>query len=224
MKIVLVEDNPDLGEAIESRLRFAGHSVDWCQTGTEASLHLVNIQCDVLVLDVNLPGKDGFAVLREFRANGKNAPVIIITARSEIEDKVSLLDIGADDYLVKPFDLRELDARIRALTRRQVESRSAELMLGNLVVDQAARTVMINNELIDISKREFRLLEILSSKIGQVIARERLMGQLFNLDEDVSFNALELHISRLRKKLEQASISIITVRGVGYAVRFKEAS
>ncbi|WP_093318229.1 response regulator transcription factor [Thorsellia anophelis] len=221
MKIILVEDNLDLGEAIESRLRFAGHSVDWCQSGLEASLHLANEICDILILDINLPGKDGFAVLKEFRASGKTSPVLVITARSEIEDKVSLLDIGADDYLVKPFDLRELDARLRALCRRQAVTKTAELSLGNVIIDQAARTLKINDSLIDISKREFRLLEILSTKIGQVIVRERLMSQLFNLDEDVSFNALELHISRLRKKLEPADITIVTVRGVGYAARFK---
>lgn len=219
MQILLIEDNLDLGEAIESRLRFAGHSVQWIQSGNEASRQLQSIECDVLLLDINLPGKDGFSLLKEYRALGKVAPVLVITARSEIDDKVSLLDIGADDYLVKPFDLRELDARLRALLRRQSGHHSSEIIIGNLVLDSAKRTLKIDEDFIELGRREFRLLEILCGKLGQVIAKERLMGQLFNLDEDVSPNALELNISRLRKKLEQANLTIVTVRGIGYAAR-----
>ncbi len=171
-----------------------------------------------VVLYITLPGKDGYAVLREWRAAGLEAPVLVMTARAEIEDKVDMLDLGADDYLVKPFDLRELEARLRALMRRPTGQTSSVVVLGDLSLDMSGRTVTINGQLLELGRREFRLLEILLTRQGQTVAKERLMAQLFDA-EDISLNALELLISRLRKKLSTACIEIVTVRGVGYQAR-----
>ena len=221
MRILLVEDNLDLGDAVESKLRFAGHSVQWVRDGVDALRWGLDETWDALVLDINLPGKDGFTVIRELRAAGLEAPVLVMTARAEIEDKIDMLDLGADDYLVKPFDLRELEARLRALMRRPAGQTSSVTVYGNLSLDLANRNVSVAGAPLELGRREFRLLEILLGKLGQTVAKERLMNQLFDLD-DGTLNALELLISRLRKKLTGASIDIVTVRGVGYQARSHE--
>ncbi|AZY47776.1 response regulator transcription factor [Bordetella avium] len=218
MRILLVEDNPDLGDAVESKLRNAGHSVQWVRDGLAAVQWGQAEPWDALLLDISLPGKDGDAVLRELRAAGMESPVLVMTARAEIEDKVDMLDLGADDYLVKPFDLRELEARLRALMRRPGGQTSSVAMFGNLTLDSANRGVWVNGQPLELGRREFRLLEILLTRQGQTVAKERLMAQVFDAD-DVSLNALELLISRLRRKLADASVDIVTVRGVGYQVR-----
>lgn len=223
MRILLVEDNSDLGDAVESKLRNAGHSVQWVRDGLAALLWGRAETWDALVLDINLPGKDGFDVLRELRSTGMESPVLVMTARAEIEDKVDMLDLGADDYLVKPFDLRELEARLRALMRRPSGQTSSTVAFGNLTIDTANRSASVDGEVVELGRREFRLLEILLARQGQTVAKERLMAQLFDAD-DVSLNALELLISRLRKKLSGASIDIMTVRGVGYQARHDEAA
>ncbi|ALM84982.1 response regulator transcription factor [Bordetella sp. N] len=222
MRILLVEDNLDLGDAVESKLRNAGHSVQWVRDGESALQWTRHETWDALVLDIMLPGKSGFDVIRELRANGLEAPVLVVTARSEIEDKIDMLDLGADDYLVKPFDLRELEARLRALMRRPAGRTTSVATYGNLALDLAGRTAVINGAPLDLGRREFRLLEILLSRQGSTVAKERLMSQLFDLD-DVSLNALELLISRLRKKLAASSVDIVTVRGVGYQARISES-
>jgi two-component system response regulator TctD len=221
MRILLVEDNLDLGDAVESKLRLAGHSVQWVHDGLAALRWGLDETWDALVLDINLPGKDGFSVIRELRTAGLEAPVLVMTARAEIEDKIDMLDLGADDYLVKPFDLRELEARLRALMRRPAGQTSSTTQYGNLSLDLAGRSVTLSGAPLELGRREFRLLEILVGRIGQTVAKERLMNQLFDLD-DGSLNALELLISRLRKKLAGASIDIVTVRGVGYQARSHE--
>ncbi len=221
MRILLVEDNLDLGDAVESKLRFAGHSVQWVRDGVQALRWGLDETWDALVLDINLPGKDGFTLIRELRAAGLEAPVLVMTARAEIEDKIDMLDLGADDYLVKPFDLRELEARLRALLRRPAGQTTSVAQFGNLSLDLANRHVELSGTPLELGRREFRLLEILVGKLGQTVAKERLMNQIFDLD-DGSLNALELLISRLRKKLAGASIDIVTVRGVGYQARSHE--
>jgi two-component system response regulator TctD len=223
MRILLVEDNPDLGDAVHCKLRAAGHSVEWVQTGEAALSWGRHEKWDAVVLDIMLPGKDGFTVIRELRASNCDAPVLVVTARSEIEDKVDMLDLGADDYLVKPFDLRELEARLRALMRRPTGQSASMSVYGDLNVDLAACTVSIGNLPLDLGRREFRLLEILLARLGRTIPKERLMSQLFTLDEDVSSNALELLVSRLRKKLAHSSVEIVTLRGVGYQARDHDA-
>lgn len=217
MRLLLAEDNLDLGDAIESKLRGAGHSVEWVRDGAAALRYAGEGNWDALVLDIMLPGTDGFAVIRALRAAGVDTPVLVITARAEIEDKIDMLDLGADDYLVKPFDLRELEARLRALMRRPSGQTTSHPLYGNLMVDQAGRTASIDGLPIELGRREFRLLEILVSRLGQTVTKERLMVQLFDA-EDASLNALELLISRLRKKLAAATLEIVTIRGVGYRV------
>lgn len=219
MRILLVEDNEDLGEAIEKRLRSAGHSVEWVRDGAHVAESAEGDEFDAMVLDLMLPNRDGISLIAELRRRRFNAPILVITARSEIDDKVSLLDLGADDYLVKPFDLRELEARLRALMRRTGGLTSSVIGVGNLELDLAGLNATINGEILDLGRREFRLLEILVTHADKVVAKERLMNQLFNFDESVSVNALELHISRLRRKLEHADVKIATVRGVGYTMR-----
>ncbi|WP_108398217.1 response regulator transcription factor [Devosia submarina] len=219
MRILLVEDNEDLGEAIEKRLRNAGHSVEWVRDGNEVLHAAQGDDFDAVALDLMLPNRDGISLIAELRRRRFSAPILVITARSEIDDKVSLLDLGADDYLVKPFDLRELEARLRALIRRSGGQTSSLLTAGNLEMDLAGLNASVGGVSLELGRREFRLLEILVTNLGRVVPKERLMNQLFNFDEAVSVNALELHISRLRRKLEAADIEIGTVRGVGYVVR-----
>jgi len=219
MRILLVEDSEDLGEAIEKRLRGAGHSVEWVRDGAEVAAAAQAEPFDAVALDLTLPNRDGIVLLAELRREKFNAPILVITARSEIDDKVSLLDLGADDYLVKPFDLRELEARLRALIRRTGGQTTSTIAAGNIEVDLAGLNVVVGGRPLDLGRREFRLLEILVTNVNKVVPKERLMNQLFNFDEAVSINALELHISRLRRKLEGADIEIGTVRGVGYIVR-----
>lgn len=219
MRILLVEDNEDLGEAIEKRLRSAGHSVDWVRDGDDVVPTAEAESYDAVALDLMLPNRDGIGLIAELRRRKFAAPILVITARSEIDDKVSLLDLGADDYLVKPFDLRELEARLRALIRRSGGQTSSLVTLGNLEMDLAGLNAAVDGQSLELGRREFRLLEILVAHAGKVVPKERLMNQLFNFDEAVSVNALELHISRLRKKLDHARVEIRTVRGVGYVVR-----
>ncbi|MES2187427.1 MAG: response regulator transcription factor [Pseudomonadota bacterium] len=219
MRILLVEDNADLGDAIEGKLRKEGHSVEWVRDGETAVRRGRHEEWDAVVLDIMLPGKDGFAVIRELRAAACEAPVLVVTARSEIEDKVDMLDLGADDYLVKPFDLRELEARLRALMRRPAGHATSTAVYGNLTVDLSARIASVDGLPVDLGRREFRLLEVLLARIGQTISKERLMTQLFHDANDVSSNAVELLVSRLRRKLAHSSVDIVTMRGVGYLAR-----
>lgn len=216
MQILLVEDSEDLGEAVESRLVQAGHSVTWVKDGDDVLPATVGETFDAMALDLMLPNKSGFQLIKLLRQAGFDAPILVMTARSEIDDKVSLLDLGADDYLVKPFDLRELEARLRALMRRTGGMSSSVLAVGNVSIDLAGRTVTVAGLDVDFGRREFRLLEILITSLGRVVPKERLMNQLFNLDNDVSTNALELYISRLRRKLADGDLEISTARGVGY--------
>lgn len=219
MRILLVEDAEDLGDAMVTRLRLSGHAVEWLRDGALASDRLREDTYDAVVLDVMLPGRDGFAILSDLRRAGLNTPVLVVTARSEVDDKISLLDLGADDYLVKPFDLREFEARLRAVMRRPAGMRASTIEVGSLAIDLAARTVSVHGKPVECGRREFRLLEVLVSRLGQVAPKERLMDQLFDLDDEVSINALELLVSRLRRKLQGGGIEIVTMRGSGYMAR-----
>jgi len=219
MKIMLVEDNHDLGEAIVRRLRSAGHQVTWNTDGHDVEEALALDSFDAVILDLTLPAADGISILRALRRNRQDLPVLVTTARSEIDDKVSLLDLGADDYLVKPFDMRELEARLRALVRRPVGQLASRLELGRLTLDPAGHVVSHGSQMIDLGPREFRLLEALLSSPERVVLRERLMSQLFDLEDGGSENALELLVSRLRRKIAGAGVEIVTMRGLGYLAR-----
>lgn len=225
MRILLVEDNEDLGEAVQSRLRQIGHSVEWVRNGAQALQYTAHQEWDALLLDIMLPDMDGFAIIRKLRARPQTLPTLVMTARAEVEDKVSMLDLGADDYLVKPFDLRELDARLRALLRRPAASQGSSLAtLGDLTIDVAMRRVTVQGQVIEFGRREFCLLEILLGRLGQVVSKERLMTQLFSFEEDASPNAVELHVSRIRRKLAGSRVQINTIRGTGYSASLIETA
>ena len=216
MHILLVEDNLDLGEAIEARLSQLGHSVIWLQDGDEVIPTTRHHVFDALVLDLMLPNKSGFEIIRILRNSQFTTPIVVITARSEIDDKLSLFDMGADDYLVKPFDFRELEARLRAAIRRVNGLSSNIVTIGNTVIDMAGHRLIVAGEEMEYNRREFSLLEILLNNLGKTVSKDMLMERLFNLDDDVSFNALEVYISRLRRKLSTSDIEIQTLRGIGY--------
>ncbi|HEY9020891.1 MAG: response regulator transcription factor [Paracoccaceae bacterium] len=219
MNIMLVEDNHDLGEAIERRLRAAGHLVTWNTDGQGVLDEVLLDEPDAIILDLTLPEADGLTILRQLRRNRRDLPVLVITAKAEIDDKVSLLDQGADDYLVKPFDMRELEARLRALTRRPAGHVASRLELGLLELEPAGKVLWLEGRLVDLGLREFRLLETLMGMAGRVVTRERLMSRLFDLEDGGSENALELLVSRVRRKIAGAGVDIVTVRGVGYLAR-----
>lgn len=217
MRIFLVEDTHDVGEAICRRFQQAGHTVDWETDGQAASDILSFTEYDLVVLDVMLPGLDGFSILKKMRQSGSGVPVLILTARSEIDDRVGALDLGADDYLVKPFDFRELEARARVLLRRRAGGEATNLITcGDVVLDLSNRSVTVGRREVQLKRREMALLEILASRPGKVFSKEELLDRLFGFDEEVGENAVELYVGRLRKKLEGATARIVTQRGIGY--------
>ncbi len=216
MRVLVVEDIADVGEAIVASLERMGHRVDWERDGRSAD-ELARVQTyDLLVLDVMLPHLDGFSILRRLRERKDRTPVLVLTARSQIEDRVSALDLGADDYLVKPFDFRELEARVRALLRRQTGSTTNVLRCGALTIDRAGRVATLDDRPLDLTRRELTLLEILAARPGRVFPKDELIDQLFGLDDEPSENAVEQHMARLRRKIAGAGVEIRTLRGLGY--------
>lgn len=215
MRILLVEDDPDLGDAILRRLRREGYAADWQKDGQAAYEVLGYQSYDLLVLDIGLPRMNGFALLRALRAKGDRTPVLMLTARSEIEDRVHALDVGADDYLPKPFDFREFDARCRVLLRRSQGIASSETRIGRLVFDRSAKVASLDGLPLDLPRREYRLLEIFVGNVGRVLSKEDIASQLFDFDDEAGVNAIELYVGRLRKKLDGA-LAITTRRGLGY--------
>jgi two-component system response regulator TctD len=216
MRIFLIEDTRDVAEAIVDRFEATGHAVDWEADGAAASEILDYTPYDLVILDVNLPGMNGFSILQRLRAAGNAVPVLVLTARSEVDDRVGALDLGADDYLVKPFDFRELEARARALLRRRAGEASNEIRVGDIVVDRSSRSVRIGAREVALKRRELTLLEILASRPGKVFTKEELLDQLFGFDEAPGANAVELYVARLRRKLEGARAEVVTLRGLGY--------
>jgi two-component system response regulator TctD len=216
VRILIVEDTEDFAEALARRLKKLGYAVDVAPTGTEADELLRLETYNLVVLDLTLPGLDGQAVLRRLRQRRDATPVLVLTARSAIDDRVGVLDLGADDYIVKPCDFRELEARCRALLRRPQGATSSTVRHGNLTFDTAARRVAVDDRPVELSSREFRLLELLLGNLDRVLGKDALIGQLFGFDEAVAPNAIELYVSRLRRKLEGSSVEIRTERGLGY--------
>jgi two-component system response regulator QseB len=214
MRILLVEDDAALGQATQAALRLEGYAVDWLRDGQHADDALRSDSFDAVVLDLGLPRKDGLDVLSALRARGDSTPVLCLTARDTLQDRVSGLDHGADDYLVKPFDLDELNARLRALMRRSAGRAVNWVECGALRMDVAGHQVQLDGQAVDLSAREFAILTTLLESAGRVVSRERLEDSLYGWDQEISSNALEVHIHHLRKKL--GSDWIQTVRGAGY--------
>ncbi len=218
MRIVLVEDNESLAKGITYRMQDSGHAVDVIPNGTQADEFLRASGGDVVILDINLPGLDGLSVLRNMRARGDARPVILLTARSETEDRVKGLDAGADDYLVKPFDMAELEARVRALGRRQGRELRDVLTLGPLSFDLAARQVSLSGSVEPLPRREVAVLEALLTVQGRTVSKSDLFDSVYGTGADVEEGAIEVHISRLRKRLRPHGLAIRVQRGLGYAL------
>lgn len=216
MRILLVEDDELLGSGVKEGLRKEGYTVDWLKDGLSAEHAVKSEGFDVLVLDLGLPRKSGLDLLQAMRDNGIKTPVLILTARDSIEDRIKGLDCGGDDYMVKPFDLEELVARVRALIRRSSGRANTQIVYKNIVLDPKAHSVEQDGEALTLPRREFALLQKLLENVGNVLSREQLMQSIYGWSDDVDSNALEVHIHNLRKKLKQNIIR--TIRGVGYMV------
>ncbi|NIA70034.1 response regulator transcription factor [Pelagibius litoralis] len=221
MRLLLVEDNEDLGDALERHFRAGGHAVDWAHSAPEADdyLRAGARGYDLVILDIMLPGGDGREILQRIRTEESDLPVLVLTARSQVADRVHLLDLGADDYMTKPFDVAELDARCRAVVRRRRGQAQSLIQFGALELDAAAASVTSEGRPLDLRSRELRLLEVLISQPGQVFSKSQLMDKLFGLTEDASENAIEVYIGRLRRKIQDSGVVIETVRGLGYRLR-----
>jgi len=216
VRLLLVEDDAMIGAAAQEGLRREGHAVDWVTDGARAQAALANGVYDAMLLDLGLPKRDGLSVLRDVRGKGSDLPVIVITARDAVADRIAGLDAGADDYLVKPFDLDELAARVRAVLRRRAGRGSAVLHVGELEIDTAARHVRWKGRDVALSAREYALLEALADRPGAFLSRAQLEERLYGWDEEVASNAVEVHIHALRRKLDPAVIR--NVRGLGYSL------
>ena len=219
MRILIAEDDQVLADGLLRSLRAAGAAVDHVASGAEADTALLTTtEFDLLILDLGLPKLHGLEVLRRLRARGQSLPVLILTAADGVEERVKGLDLGADDYMAKPFALSELEARVRALTRRGMGAASSVIHHGPLEYDQTGRVAHIDGQLIDLSARELGLLEVLLQRSGRLVSKEQLVERLCEWGEEVSHNAIEVYIHRLRKKIEQGPIRIATVRGLGYCL------
>lgn len=217
MRILLVEDDELLGDGLQIGLIQDGHAVDWIKDGEMANSVLHTDTFDAVILDVGLPKMSGLEVLRNLRTENNATPVLILTARDSVDDRVKGLDLGADDYLTKPFDLEEVLARLRALVRRSAGRASPTIVYKNVELDPAAHSVKVDNEEVKLSRREFALLHTLLSSPGKVISRNQMIESLYGWDEEIDSNALEVHIHHLRKKFGNDLIR--TIRGVGYMVQ-----
>lgn len=218
MRILLVEDDVMLAEAITRALTQSAHAVDSARTGEEADRALATSQYDLVLLDVGLPKIDGFEVLRRLRARRSTVPVLMLTVNDALEDLVTGLDLGADDYLTKPFRLSELEARVRALIRRSHSNASSDLIHGRLRLDMAGRRLYLDDQPMELSLRELAVIELLLLREGKVVTKQQIVDHLYGWEDVSSSNAVEVFIHRLRKKLEDSGVVITTVRGMGYLI------
>jgi two-component system response regulator TctD len=223
MRVLLVEDHLQLAESVALALKSSGLTVDVLHDGVAADLALSSEEYAVVVLDVGLPRMDGFEVLARLRARGKNTPVLMLTARSDVKDRVHGLNLGADDYLAKPFELSELEARVKALLRRSVLGGERQQRCGELIYDLDTRRFTLGEELLTLTSREQSVLESLIARPGRVMSKEQLAAQVFGLDEEASPDAIEIYVHRLRKKLDGHPIAIVTFRGLGYLLESRDA-
>ncbi len=214
MRLLLIEDDPMIGKSIREGLRREGYSVDWVRDGWAGERSVQEESYDLVMLDLGLPRRDGLQVLTGMRVSGKSVPVLVITARDDVDDRVKGLDAGADDYLVKPFSMSELSARIRALLRRGSGRPETALKHGELELDPVSREARLRGEPIALSQREFALLERLMRRPGAAVSKPVLEQSIYGWGEEVESNAIEVHVSNLRKKLGADLLQ--TVRGAGY--------
>lgn len=218
MRILIAEDDQVLADGLLRSLRRSGYAVDQVSSGSEAQAALLAHEFDLVILDLSLPKVHGFEVLRTLRGRGNTTPVLILTAADSVEQRVKGLDLGADDYMAKPFSLQELEARVRALTRRGLGTASNLIRHGPLSFDSSGRVAYIDDQMIELSARELGLLEVLLQRAGRLVSKDQLVERLCEWGEEVSNNAIEVYIHRLRKKIEQGPIRIATVRGLGYCL------
>jgi two-component system OmpR family response regulator len=226
MRILLAEDDSVLADGLTRSLRQSGYATDCVKNGQEADSALSTTQdFDLLILDLGLPKMPGLEVLRRLRARNSRLPVLILTAGDSVEQRVKGLDLGADDYMAKPFALSELEARVRALTRRGAGGGPTIIKHGPLSYDQVGRIACINDQMLDLSARELGLLEVLLQRTGRLVSKEQLVDHLCEWGEEVSNNAIEVYVHRLRKKIEVGGVRIATVRGLGYCMeKFSDTS
>lgn len=218
MKILLAEDDALIADGLTRGLRRAGYALDAVADGQAADLALSTKSYDLLILDLGLPKMTGQEVLRRLRSRNNPVPVLILTAAGDIDSRVRGLDMGADDFMAKPFALEELEARVRALTRRSSGAHNPMLQNGLLQFDQIGRVAYVNEQMLDLSARELALLEVLLQRAGRLVGKQQLVDHLCEWGEEVSNNAIEVYMHRLRKKLEGAQVNINTVRGLGYCL------
>ena len=216
MRILLVEDHPPLAESVAQALKNAGLNVDRLNDGVAADLALQSESYALAILDVGLPRMDGFEVLARLRERGDRLPVLMLTARGEVKDRVQGLNLGADDYLAKPFELTELEARVKALLRRSVLGGDRQQRCGPLIYDLNTSRFTLGEEALSLTSREHAVLAALIARPGRVMSKEQLAAQVFGLDEEASPEAIEIYVHRLRKKLEAGAVRIVTFRGLGY--------
>ncbi len=220
MRLLLVEDDELLGDAVKTGLTQFGYLVDWLKDGEAARSAIKTESFELIILDLSLPKLSGMNLLQSIRQDQNTTPVIILTARESVQDRIKGLDSGADDYITKPFDLNELSARIRALVRRSQGRADSILQYRNITIDPAAHSVMVDDVLINVPRREFSLLQKLLENDGHVLSRDQLMQSIYGWDDDVDSNTLEVHIHNLRKKINATFIR--TIRGVGYMAEKKD--
>jgi two-component system, OmpR family, response regulator len=218
MHILIAEDDLVLTDGLQRALKTAGYTVDHVASGSEADAALLLQNFDLLILDLGLPVVPGLEVLRRLRARGQHTPVLILTAADSVEQRVKGLDLGADDYMAKPFALQELEARVRALTRRGIGATGQVVRHGALSFDASSRVAYLNDQVVELSAREVSLLEALLQRAGRLVSKEALVQALCSWGDEVSNNAIEVYVHRLRKKLEPGGVRIATVRGLGYCL------
>ncbi|MCH2163877.1 MAG: response regulator transcription factor [Marinovum sp.] len=221
MKFLLVEDNSELATAITSRMRIDGHVIDHAVNLQDATAFVETEEYDLILLDIMLPDGDGRDFLKRNRAGDLNTPVIVLTARSQVSDRIGSLDMGADDYITKPFDHAELEARCRAVLRRKSGTAKTRVELGGMIFDPVAGHLIVGDTTVTLRNRELRLLELLIAAPGRVFSKQKLADRLFSYDEDVSDNAIEVYVGRLRKHLDKSDLKITTLRGLGYRLDYE---
>ncbi len=224
MRVLVIEDDTTLGHALQEFLIEQGYAVDWLKDGDQVLGAVAGQSYDLLLLDLNLPGLSGLEVLRQLRSNGQQIPVLILTARDGVEDRVAGLDAGADDYVTKPFELPELAARVRAFARRRAGQAQPFIEAGPLIFDTVGREVRVNGDRLSLSVRELSVLEMLMARVGRVVTKRQIVNSLSAWDADFSENAVEVYVYRLRKRLEGTGAGIQTVRGFGYLLDVESAA